>query len=120
MLELHDPDGAFDALEAYLEGEAFWQRKDAVADLFLGYGLSATLRRDPEPGPPEPCPRPTLACSTREAAPAPPTLPRRYELGEWERSWDDEAYGDAVEAVRAEIARGQVYQANLVQHLSAT
>ena len=42
-----------------------------------------------------------------------------YEVGEWERSWDDAGYAAAIEAVRAAIARGDVYQANLVQHLSA-
>jgi len=44
-------------------------------------------------------------------------LPR---LGAWERSWDDDGYAEAIEAVRAAIARGDVYQVNLVQHLSAT
>ena len=40
-------------------------------------------------------------------------------LGEWERSWSDDEYASAIEAVRAAIARGDVYQTNLVQHLSA-
>ena len=40
-------------------------------------------------------------------------------VGEWERSWDDDGYAAAIEAVRAAIARGDVYQVNLVQHLSA-
>jgi para-aminobenzoate synthetase component 1 len=43
-----------------------------------------------------------------------------YEVGEWERSWDDDGYGAAIDAVRAAIARGDVYQANLVQHLAAS
>ena len=43
----------------------------------------------------------------------------RYEVGRWERSWDDDAYGAAVESVREAIAAGDVYQVNLVQHLSA-
>ena len=47
------------------------------------------------------------------------TTGRCRRFGEWERTWDDEAYADAIEAVRAAIARGDVYQANLVQHLSA-
>ncbi len=124
MLELHEPEGAFDALEAYLEDERFWSRPDAVADLFLGYGISAVIRRSTAPAPPEPCPLPLLACSIREARPgheetAHRASHRAYELGEWERTWDDESYGAAIEAVRAEIARGEVYQANLVQHLSA-
>jgi para-aminobenzoate synthetase component 1 len=40
-------------------------------------------------------------------------------FGEWERSWGDEEYAAAIEAVRSAIARGDVYQVNLVQHLSA-
>ena len=42
-----------------------------------------------------------------------------YGIGEWRRSWDDEAYAAAIEAVQAAIGRGDVYQTNLVQHLSA-
>jgi para-aminobenzoate synthetase component I len=45
--------------------------------------------------------------------------PGRFRLGRWKRSWRDEAYANAIEAVRAAIARGDVYQVNLVQHLSA-
>jgi para-aminobenzoate synthetase component 1 len=40
-------------------------------------------------------------------------------VGEWERSWSDREYAAAVEAVREAIASGDVYQVNLVQHLSA-
>ena len=36
--------------------------------------------------------------------------------GKWERTWDDEGYAGAIEAVRAAIARGDVYQVNLGQH----
>jgi para-aminobenzoate synthetase component 1 len=43
-----------------------------------------------------------------------------YEVGRWERTWEDDAYAGAIEAVRAAIARGDVYQVNLVQHLSAS
>jgi para-aminobenzoate synthetase component 1 len=118
LLELHEPDGAFERLEDYLEDERFWTRPDAVADLYLGYGLSQSLRRDAAPPPAEPCPLPLLACRIRPRSRA--ALPRGgFSLGAWERTWDDESYGAAVEAVRAAIAHGDVYQANLVQHLSA-
>ena len=40
-------------------------------------------------------------------------------VGPWERSWSDSEYAAAVEAVRDAIAAGDVYQVNLVQHLSA-
>ena len=120
MLELHEPGGAFEALEAYLDAEGFWTSPELAADLYLGYGLSAVLRRHSTPAPPEPCPLPLLACSIRRADRSQGrAIAGAYELGDWERSWDDDAYAAAIEAVRAEIARGEVYQANLVQHLSA-
>ena len=37
-----------------------------------------------------------------------------YEIGEWTPSWSPDAYAGAVEDVRAAIARGDVYQVNLV------
>jgi para-aminobenzoate synthetase component 1 len=40
-------------------------------------------------------------------------------VGDWERSWTEQAHRDAVEQVRAAIARGDVYQANVVGHASA-
>ena len=118
MLELHEAAGAFDRLEEYLAGEGFWARGDAVADLYLGYGLSAVLRRTTAPAPPEPCPLPLLACAIRPER-QPPARPGRSAVGEWERTWDDTAYAAAIESVRTAIARGDVYQVNLVQHLSA-
>ena len=45
LLELGDPAGAFRALERYLDDERFYERDDAVADLYFGYGLSRVLRR---------------------------------------------------------------------------
>jgi para-aminobenzoate synthetase component 1 len=117
VLELHEPGGAFEALEDYLSG--FWGREGLVADLYLGYGLAGSIRRDPTPGPPEPCPLPLLACRVRPAAERERVSTAGYEVGEWERSWDDDGYEGAIEAVRAAIARGDLYQANLVQHLSA-
>ena len=120
MLELHDAEGAFGALEEYLASEGFWRRSGVVADLYLGYGLSGALRRTAEPPPPEPCRLPLLACRIRAEGRTPQVtsshLPR---VGEWERTWDDEGYAEAIEAVRVAIARGDVYQVNLVQHLSA-
>jgi para-aminobenzoate synthetase component 1 len=118
VLELFDPIDAFARLDAYLADEGFWERPGVVADLYLGYGLSAPLRRSGVPSPPEPCPLPLLACQIRPAA------QHRYErsafdVGAWTRTWDDEAYGAAIEAVRAAIALGDVYQVNLVQHLVA-
>jgi len=119
VLQVHDPVGAFARLEAYLDAERFWGRDGVVADLYLGYGLSEPLRRAETLAPPEPCALPLLACTIRPASeqqrPA-----GTYRLGEWERTWDDDGYAHAIDAVRSRIARGDVYQANLVQHLSAS
>jgi para-aminobenzoate synthetase component I len=116
VLELHEPEGAFEKLEAYLEG--FWGTEGSVADLYLGYGLSGPLRRERRQAPPEPCPLPLLACRIR-APDCDEPRPESYELGAWERTWDDEGYRHAIDEVRRAIARGDVYQTNLVQHLSA-
>ncbi|MEV0716153.1 chorismate-binding protein [Asanoa sp. NPDC050611] len=42
-----------------------------------------------------------------------------WHLGEWEPSWTPGAHAAAVSAVREAIARGDVYQANVVGHASA-
>ncbi len=105
-------------LEQALDEEGFWGRDDVVADVYLGYGLSRSLRRTREPVPPEPCRLPPGAVSIREPGSDPGQTPG-YRIGAWDRSWTDDAYASAIEAVRTSIARGDVYQVNLVQHLSA-
>ena len=117
MLELYDPDGAFEALDDYLQG--FWGRAGVVADLYLGYGLSRSIRRTPAPAPPEPCPLPLLACRVRPEGKRLAGPAQRLSLGSWEATWSREGYAGAVEAVRAAIERGDVYQVNVVQHLAA-
>ncbi len=119
MLELYEAAGAFGELERYLAEERFSEREDAVADLFLGYGLSAAIRREATPAPPEPCPLPLLACRIRPCSRDSPSDTAGFAVGDWDRSWTDAAYAAAVDEVRAAIARGDVYQVNLVQHLSA-
>jgi para-aminobenzoate synthetase component 1 len=92
----------FEALEAYVAGRD--------ADVFVAYGAN-TPARD------EPCPLPRIA-----AAPAGARVESTQascRVGEWVRTWSDDDYAAAVEEVRAAIARGDVYQVNLVQHLSA-
>jgi para-aminobenzoate synthetase component I len=117
MLELYEPENAFEALEDYLA--PFWGRRGVVADVYLGYGLSAVLRRRTGPFPPEPCPLPLLACRVRPASHPDRVSTVGYELGDWERTWDDDGYGEAIDVVRAAISQGEVYQVNLVQHLAA-
>jgi para-aminobenzoate synthetase component 1 len=109
---------ALDELEPALAEEGFFGRDDVVAHVYVGYSCSDGLRRTSAPAPPEPCPLPAVAYSIeprrRPVAPA-----GAYEIGAWRTSWTEADYADAVEAVRAAIAEGDVYQVNLVQHLFA-
>ena len=120
MFEVWDPVDAFGAVEEYLRDADFFQRgaDGLVADLFLGYGLSRTIRREPWPDPPEPCRLPLAACRIRPAG-EPNRFRSAFSIGEWEPSWSESAYASAITAVRQAIAEGLVYQVNLVQHLSA-
>ena len=121
MLELRSADGAFERLEEWLRGQGFFRPggEGLRADLFLGYGLSEPLRRTRAPAPPEPCPElPLLACAVREARPR-QEAGGKVAIGAWEPTWTADEYGAAVESVRDAIARGDVYQVNLVQHLEA-
>lgn len=123
-LEIREPEGAFERLEAWLAERGFFAPggEDLVADLYLGYGLSQSIRRGAVSAPEEPCPAlPLAACRLRDGTDALGTRwhKRAAEIGAWERSWTAAEYGAAVEEVRAAIARGDVYQVNLVQHLHA-
>jgi para-aminobenzoate synthetase component 1 len=53
----------------------------------------------------------------RSEVPAEPTA--RPVVGEWRTTWSDAEHAAAVERVRDAIARGDVYQANVVGHRSA-
>jgi para-aminobenzoate synthetase component 1 len=119
-LELRSPEGAFAAIEDYLRAAGFFGggAEGVVADLYLGYGLSTTLRRGPHADPPEPCPLPLAVCRVRPDT-QPSLAAADFRIGEWSRTWEEEAYASAVEAVKDAIERGNVYQVNLVQHLSA-
>jgi para-aminobenzoate synthetase component 1 len=119
VLEIWDAPDPLAELEGHLvEAGFFGAREDLVADVFLGYGISRSLRRAPWPDPPEPCRLPLAAASIRRRDEHPPA-DGRFAVGEWHRSWDDEGYAGAVESVQAAIARGDVYQVNVVQHLHA-
>ncbi|MBV8259042.1 MAG: anthranilate synthase component I family protein [Actinobacteria bacterium] len=95
-------------LEPALRDAGFFGRDGWVARVLLCHRTGA----------PEPCPLPAVAVSIEPADAAAPE-PSRYSVGDWERTWDDASYAAAVEAVRAAIREGDVYQVNLVQHLSA-
>ena len=70
MLELSSPAGAFEQIESYLRERGFFAPggEDLEADLYLGYGLSALLRRHASPLPPEPCPLPCAAVAIRDVS----------------------------------------------------
>jgi para-aminobenzoate synthetase component 1 len=127
MLELWSPDDAFGRIEAHLRDAGFFAgptgaaaRQGLVADVYLGYGLSRMLRREPWPDPSEPCPLPLAAVRIRPVASPDRWAPvGAMHIGAWTRSWDDAGYVAAIEAARKAIAAGEVYQVNLVQHLSA-
>src|SRR5215213_5397390 len=117
MLELWESEGAFEALDAYL---AETLHEGLVADVFLGYGLSQALRRDAAPPPPEACRLPLLAARTRVDGRRDSVQRGSFAIGAWDATWSHDEYAAAVDQVRAAIARGDVYQVNVVQHLSAT
>ena len=123
IIEIRDAGGAFDRIEEWLAGRCFFMAGGAelVADVYLGYGLSQSIRRGSSPPPPEPCPSlPLAACRIVSAGSfATDCCKAHLEIGEWERSWTDDEYGAAVDDVRDAIARGDVYQVNLVHHLRA-
>jgi para-aminobenzoate synthetase component 1 len=118
VLELRQAEGAFAAIEDYLRDEGFFGAHGLVADLYLGYGLSQAIRRSAAPIPPEPCRLPLAACRIRPLNVRSPKI-GPYRVSEWQRTWRDDDYAEAIEAVKEAIARGDVYQVNLVQHLSA-
>ncbi len=135
MLELHEPEGAFERIDSWLGEQGFFRPggEHLVADLYLGYGLSSTLRRTATPAPDEPCPLPLAACVVRtedhagvnhdnsaDGSGIDAEAGDGVEIGGWRRTWAPAEHARAVEAVRAAIGRGDVYQVNLVQHLSAT
>jgi para-aminobenzoate synthetase component 1 len=110
----------FKEIEAYLRAAGFFAggARRLVADLYVGYGVSRRLRRTTTPDPPEPCALPLAACRVRTAG-ARPAGGGTFSIGEWQRSWVDDAYAAAIVSVKRAIADGDVYQVNLVQHLSA-
>jgi para-aminobenzoate synthetase component 1 len=123
LLELREPRDAFARLEAWLREHGFFEpgREGLVAEVYLGYGLSQAIRRDATPPPPEPCPElPLAACRLLDGSRGlAAESDKAFSVGEWDATWSAADYRAAVEAVRDAIARGDVYQVNLVQHLSA-
>jgi para-aminobenzoate synthetase component 1 len=121
LLEVRDPRGAFARVEEWLRDRGFFRPggEGLVADLYLGYGLSASIRRTATPAPPEPCEVLPLAAVRIGVPPLAADRLEGLDIGSWEQTWAASEYRAAIDEVRAAIARGDVYQVNLVQHLSA-
>ena len=121
-LELYEPEDAFRRIEDWLRGQGFFAPggEELVADLYFGYGLSQTIRRGSSSPPPEPCAAlPLAACKVRASDDLVAQSHKVVNVGTWDQTWTAAEYRAAVEEVRDAIARGDVYQVNLVQHLSA-
>ncbi|SCF11545.1 para-aminobenzoate synthetase component 1 [Micromonospora coriariae] len=92
------------------------------AALYLSAAAGAQLAGAPT-GAPDPAPAlPDLAVVVYDHGAArvtPPGPPAPWWLGEWTESWTPRQHADAVDAVRAAIGRGDVYQTNLVGHAAA-
>jgi para-aminobenzoate synthetase component I len=107
---------SLDELEPALVADGLFDRADAVARVYVGYAATDALRRSGAPAPPEPCVLPSVAYTFEHA----PAAAAPFAVGDWEPTWTEAAYGGAIDVVRAAIAEGDVYQVNLVQHLSAS
>jgi para-aminobenzoate synthetase component I len=105
-------------LEPALAADGFFEQDDVVAHVYVGYRSSDVLRRTGTPSPPELCELPAVAYEITRAE-SRSTTPGAYAIGAWQATWSEGEYSDAVDAVRSAIAEGDVYQVNLVQHLSA-
>ena len=116
--------GLVDFLDAQgLGGEPGAQRGDTVVALLAGAYGCAQIAGLP-PGHCSPVSAvPELAVVAYRRGPDPDRSGSGRSgsgrLGEWTRSWSDAQHAAAVEAVRDRIARGEVYQANVVGHRSA-
>jgi para-aminobenzoate synthetase component 1 len=119
-VESDDPVDALAFLTAHgLGGEPSAQRGDVGVALHLGSRACARLGGVPE-GRPSPTTVPDIAAVAYrrgEAQRSNPPAPAR--VGPWTASWSEAEHRAAVELVRDAIARGEVYQANVVGHRSA-
>jgi para-aminobenzoate synthetase component I len=95
-------------LGSVAELEAALAHERRAARVYVGYSATA-------PSAPEPCRLPPVAYTCDPA----PRARGSYAVGDWRATWTEGDYEAAIEVVRAAIHEGDVYQVNLVQHLSA-
>lgn len=114
-----DPGRLAGFLEAHgLGGEPVTQRGDTAVGLLVGAVGCARLGGVPE-GRPSPVAVPEVVAVAYRRGAGTRRETRGAALGPWRLSWSDEAHASAVEQVRQAIARGDVYQANVVGHRCA-
>ncbi len=126
-VESSDPGDVLSLLaEHALAGEPELQRGDVGVALLLGARACAQLGGVPL-GAASPVEVPECVAIAYRLAPGAPLTPpvgsssaRVSTVGEWATSWTDAEHAAAVEQVRQAIARGDVYQANVVGHRSAS
>jgi len=102
-----------------LGGEPAAQRGSTAVALLAGADGCARLGGLPAgPGSPVPAVPELVAVAYRQGASLREVRPS-VGAGPWRASWSDAEHAAAVEVVRSAIARGDVYQANVVGHRSA-
>jgi para-aminobenzoate synthetase component 1 len=116
------PDAAVvlaDFLAAHgLAGEPAGQRGSTSVVLLAGAVACAVIGEQPVgAGSPVPAVPDLVAVAVEGEVPA--VAGGRPVVGEWQQSWTPDEHAAAVSAVREAIARGDVYQANVVGHRSA-
>ncbi|HEX5740700.1 MAG TPA: chorismate-binding protein [Pilimelia sp.] len=91
---------------------------DVVAVAYVDVAAAGSARRRPAPG--GSAGRLRQPWQRHEGSGESDTgRPRPWRLGEWRPSWSPAAHAGAVRRLRAAIAAGDVYQANLVGHARA-
>jgi para-aminobenzoate synthetase component 1 len=118
-VETSDPDLVWSFLSSVrLDGEFATQDGDVGVALLAGAVGCARVGGVPSPSA-SPVAVPELVAVAYRRADAVPEPVGPASVGEWRASWTDAEHAAAVEHVRAAIARGDVYQANVVGHRSA-
>jgi para-aminobenzoate synthetase component 1 len=118
-VESADPAALLAFLDAHgLAGERSGQRGDVAVQLLVGARGCAEIGGVPL-GAPSPVGVPECVAVAYRLGEVPVPPLGGAAVGEWRPSWSEAQHAAAVEQVRAAIARGDVYQANVVGHRSA-
>jgi para-aminobenzoate synthetase component 1 len=118
-LETQDPAQLEGFLAAHgLAGEPAAQQGETAVALLLGAVGCAQLAGVPR-GRPSPVAVPEVVAVAYRRGPGAAAPVGGAQVGDWATTWADSEHAAAVEAVRRAIARGDVYQANVVGHRQA-